>query len=352
MADVRSRSVPAAGTDLGRALLDRVPTQRPSPEGIGQPPVRRPGTRFVVLVTALSMLGGGAAAALVERIWSGSGLAAVRVSDADAAAAGDGSLAAAGAAVAAVDAAATQRSQAVAAATQAGEAATTALDASPHAGDVPRAQLQAAAGALAAGVDGGASAHDLEAATSAVAAATAEVVNAEASWQAAEAARAAAQEAAAEQAAAGARASGSQGTAVRSAEGATQDAGAVSSASAIGAGGKQCTSAESGAAAVPGGDIAAQINQYRISNGMPALSVSDSTTLMSHAVLMADAGGIWHSGADNIVGCVSNNSASSLVTAWSRSAPHNEQMLRSDVTAMTVGAASLGGWLYGAVRFS
>ncbi|MBU4214217.1 MAG: CAP domain-containing protein [Actinobacteria bacterium] len=352
MAVLRTRRGPASGVDLGRGLLDRVPTQR-APVETAPPAVRRPGRRGVALVAVLAMLCGGAAAELADRLWLGADAqAATRVSAAAAAAAGDGSLAATGLTATALDAAASEQGRAVSAATQAAQAASAALDSSPHAGDVPRAQLEAAAGALTNGLGSRASASDLQAGSAAVATATAQVVAAEAAWQAAEASAAAAAEQAAAAQAASARASGSQGTAVRSGQGAAQDAGAAPSASAIGAGGKQCTSAGSGAASVAGGDVAAQINEYRISNGLPALSVSDSPTLMSHALLMADAGGIWHSGADNIVGCVSNNSAKSLVIAWSRSAPHNAQMLRTDVSAMTVGSATLGGWLYGAVRFS
>ena len=98
--------------------------------------------------------------------------------------------------------------------------------------------------------------------------------------------------------------------------------------------------------------IGSAINAYRASLGLPQLSVSRSGSLVSHAINMANAGGIWHSGGDNIVACVSNGSASSMVSAWSRSAGHDAQMRRTDVSSMAVGGASLNGWLFGAVKFS
>ena len=82
------------------------------------------------------------------------------------------------------------------------------------------------------------------------------------------------------------------------------------------------------------------------------LSVSTSGGLTSHAITMANAGGIWHSGSDNIVACVSNGSASTMVSAWSNSPGHDAQMRRTDVSSMAVGGASLNGWLFGAVKFS
>jgi hypothetical protein len=98
--------------------------------------------------------------------------------------------------------------------------------------------------------------------------------------------------------------------------------------------------------------IGSAINAYRSSLGLPELSVSRSGSLVSHAITMANAGGIWHSGGDNIVACVSNGSASSMVSAWSRSPGHDAQMRRTDVSSMAVGGAGLNGWLFGAVKFS
>ena len=121
----------------------------------------------------------------------------------------------------------------------------------------------------------------------------------------------------------------------------------------IPAGGLVCPGAPVGGAASESSvsAIGAAINAYRQSQGLPALSVVRSGTLVGHAEDMAASGGIWHSGQDNIVGCTSG-SVQSLINAWSRSAPHNAQMLRTDVTTMKVGGASAGGWLYGAVKFS
>ena len=80
--------------------------------------------------------------------------------------------------------------------------------------------------------------------------------------------------------------------------------------------------------------------------------MSRSGGLVSHAITMANTGGIWHSGSDNIVACVSNGSASTMVSAWSQSPAHDAQMRRTDVSSMAVGGASLNGWLFGAVKFN
>jgi uncharacterized protein YkwD len=40
------------------------------------------------------------------------------------------------------------------------------------------------------------------------------------------------------------------------------------------------------------------------------------------------------------------------VGAWSRSPSHNAQMLRTDVSSMSVGAATAAGYLFAAVKFS
>ncbi|WP_159810058.1 CAP domain-containing protein [Cellulomonas citrea] len=96
--------------------------------------------------------------------------------------------------------------------------------------------------------------------------------------------------------------------------------------------------------------VGAAINSYRASIGLPALSVSTSGTLSSHSLDMAASGGIWHSGFDNIVGCAP--SATSLVGAWSRSPSHQAQMARTDVSSMSVGAATADGFLFSAVKFN
>ncbi|WP_448631358.1 CAP domain-containing protein [Cellulomonas soli] len=98
------------------------------------------------------------------------------------------------------------------------------------------------------------------------------------------------------------------------------------------------------------GAIGAAINDYRASQGLPTLSVNRSGSLVQHAITMSTAGGIWHSGGDNIVGC-SNGGLSSLMSGWKGSPRHNEQMLRTDVSTMYVGGATGAGFLFGAVLF-
>lgn len=244
-------------------------------------------------------------------------------------------------------------------------AATQALEASPHAGETALAALRAA---IAQVTDDGvaplATLADLAAATDALAAPVAAVQSSEATWQAAEAARVEAERKAAEEAArkaaeeAAAKAAAARTSKPRSTSTSTQTAQSPAPATGtstptIPSGGLVCPGAPTGAGAGESSvdAIGAGINAYRQSQGLPALGVSRSGTLVSHAIDMATAGGIWHSGSDNIVGCTSG-SVQSLITAWSRSAPHNAQMLRTDVSSMSVGGASLGGWLYGAVKFN
>jgi uncharacterized protein YkwD len=195
------------------------------------------------------------------------------------------------------------------------------------------------------------------------------VIDSEASWQAQQAAAAAAAQAAAEQAAA-AQAAAAQAAAAKAATAAkaapkpaakpatqsstTQQAPAGGSSGSTGtlpAGALQCTSAGSGASEASASALGAAINAYRSAHGLSTLAVSASGSLTSHALDMANAGGIWHSGHDNIVGCVSNGSYDYLVQAWDGSAPHRAQMQRTDVSTMYVGAATRSGWLYGAVFF-
>ena len=192
------------------------------------------------------------------------------------------------------------------------------------------------------------------------------VQDAEAAWQVAEQARIAAEQKAAADAAAAKAAADAAAKATPKApkksstksatsSGTSTSAGSASGGTqrAIPAGGLVCPGAPVGGAASESSvsAIGAAINAYRQSQGLPALSVVRSGTLVGHAEDMAASGGIWHSGQDNIVGCTSG-SVQSLINAWSRSAPHNAQMLRTDVTTMKVGGASAGGWLYGAVKFS
>ena len=235
------------------------------------------------------------------------------------------------------------------------------LAATPNAG-ASRDALAAAATTVSSTLTApGTSASSLRRVEAGVAAPQKAAVDAQAAWQAAENARIAAEQAAAAQAQAEAAAAAARTpkkssaraprvTSSRTTAG-TAQAPAPSS-SGVPAGGKVCSgSGGSGASASSAGAIGSAINSYRAGLGLPQLSVSTSGTLTSHAINMANTGGIWHSGSDNIVGCVSSGSASSLVGAWSRSAGHDAQMRRTDVSSMSVGGATLGGWLFGAVKF-
>ena len=236
------------------------------------------------------------------------------------------------------------------------------LAAVPNAGEGPRAALAGASGAVGAAlVAPNVSMHSLSTLVAGVGAPAQAALDAQAAWQAAEAARIAAEQAAAAaaaQAAAAARStsksparSTARSTAPRSSGGAA--AAPVESSGGIPSGGKVCSgSGGSGAGESSVSAIGSAINAYRAGLGLSELSVSRSGSLVSHSISMANAGGIWHSGGDNIVACVSNGSASAMVSAWSRSAGHDAQMRRTDVSSMSVGGASLNGWLFGAVRFS
>lgn len=241
------------------------------------------------------------------------------------------------------------------------------LAASPQAGDGPRGQLQTAAGAVSAAIAGpNVSITALRAVSGGVAGPEKAVVDAQAAWVAAEQARIAAEQAAAAEAArlAAARAAAAKKSTVVKPRAArapsttttTQSTGGAAPAApaptGVPAGGKVCQGSGGAAGEASASAIGEAINAYRASAGLGTLSVSRSGSLTSHALNMAAAGGIWHSGGDNIVGCVSNGSASSLVSAWSKSSGHNSQMLRTDVSSMSVGAATSAGWLFGAVRFS
>ncbi|KQY23236.1 hypothetical protein ASD16_11810 [Cellulomonas sp. Root485] len=232
----------------------------------------------------------------------------------------------------------------------------------PNAGDGPRTALAGASGAVGAAlVAPNVSQRALRSLVAGVAAPEKAATDAQVAWQVAEAARVAAEQAAAAAAAEAAAAARSSTrsparSTTRSTAPTTTSSGSAPVApapSGIPSGGKVCSgSGGSGAGESSVSAIGSAINDYRASLGLPTLSVSRSGSLVSHAIDMANAGGIWHSGGDNIVACVSNGSASSMVSAWSRSAGHDAQMRRTDVSSMAVGGASLNGWLFGAVRFS
>jgi hypothetical protein len=117
-------------------------------------------------------------------------------------------------------------------------------------------------------------------------------------------------------------------------------------------GGLTCTSRGAGAHSASASSLGAAINAYRAKHGLKKLRIVTSSSLVQHSLQMANTGGIWHSGHDNIVGCVSNASYSYLVQAWDHSAPHRAQMRRTGISTMYIGDALRGSWLYGAVFFS
>ncbi|OJV81471.1 MAG: hypothetical protein BGO37_05870 [Cellulomonas sp. 73-92] len=370
------------GTGVGPAapLLDHVPTQRSvfpqaEPETLDAPaslppttvaepaPDRRRG-RAGLIVVAVTVSGALIAASIVvahDR--------AVRIAERQAA---DIRLAADRAAqesdfsarYAAQQAAATAWSNALAAARRTALAAaadgTQQLTAAVHADPTLVAALQAAIGlATSTAADPSASVADISAAAAGVAAPAKAVTVSEAAWQAADQARIAAEQQAAAQAAAVAKAAAAQPVVKKPvATKPVTSSGTVPAPSGgtvqpIPAGGLVCPGAPVGAGVGESSysAIGAAINAWRAGQGLPALAISRSSTLVAHAEDMAASGGIWHSGYDNIVGCTSG-SVASLIDAWANSAPHRAQMLRTDVSRMLIGGASSGGWLYGAVKFS
>lgn len=371
----------AAGT-AGRAVrpsrLDRVPTQRgvlaaappqtPDVEAAPQQADRRRTRTALVAVSltvTVALVAGTAVVAHQRSVRIAERTAAdVRVASALAARLADATdtdAAQAGGEDAWTTALASARQDAAAAA----DAGTAQLTADVHADPALLAALRSAVDlASTTAADGTASLVELGLAASGVAGPAKAAQDAEAAWQVAEQARIAAEQKAAAEAAAAADAAAKAAakpktpkkTTTKSATSsgtsgaASPSGGAVRS---IPAGGLVCQGAPVGAGASESSvsAIGAAINAYRQSNGLPALAVVRSGTLVAHAEDMAASGGIWHSGQDNIVGCTSG-SVQSLLNAWAHSAAHNAQMLRTDVTTMKVGGASSGGWLYGAVKFS
>ncbi len=250
------------------------------------------------------------------------------------------------------------RGAAIARATPAVEAARAALAAAPQASPESRAALQASID-VAAGLvvkNPLPFVATMDAAAAALAGPQGAVAASQAAWQDAENARVAAeaQAAAARAAAASAPraakpASRATGSPARARASASAPAAAAPAAAAPAAG--AAAPAASGVPEFSAGALGEAINAYRASNGLPALSISRSGSLYAHSASMAEAGSIWHSGGDKIVGFVKPASASSLVRAWANSPAHNAWMLNSGVSSMQVGAAQSGGRLYGAVNF-
>jgi hypothetical protein len=360
-------------------LLDHVPTQRGAFPEVLEPPAPLPAApvqerrkgRTAVLVVALTVTGAlvaGSAAVAHERSVQTADRHAADLRLAGDRAAVESDFSARYAAQAAAAAAwSTALSSARAAALTAAADGTQQLAAAPHADPALLAALQAAIDlATTTAADESASVAAVSDAAAGVAAPAKAATDAEAAWQVADQARIAAEQQAAAQAAASAAAAQAAEAAaaarpvVRTPV-ATKPVTSSSTAPAptggrvqpIPTGGLVCPGAPVGAATAESSysAIGAAINAWRAGQGLPALAIARSGSLVGHAEDMAASGGIWHSGFDNIVGCTSG-SVTSLINAWANSAPHRAQMVRTDVSTMLIGGATSGGWLYGAVKFS
>ncbi|WP_066585238.1 CAP domain-containing protein [Cellulomonas timonensis] len=227
------------------------------------------------------------------------------------------------------------------------------LDANAQAGDVPRAALQEAmdtAAAKAAALGQGTSPVDVRGSVAALAAPQQAVVEAQAQWQAAEDARLEAERVAAAEAAAAAerktRAASSKAT-PRSSR-----AAAPAAASAGAAAGAPAAAQVAGIEAYGIQSIGDALNAHRANNGLPALSISGSSTLSAHATAMASEWRIWHGGNDSIVGWVQPASSSAMINAYANSSSHNTWMLKSDISRMSIGAVVRDGRLFTAIKLS
>lgn len=239
-----------------------------------------------------------------------------------------------------------------AAALQAHAQAQTVLDANAQAGDAPRAALQEAmdtAAAMAAALGQGTSPKDLRGSVAALAAPQQAVVEAQAQWQAAEDARIAAEQAAAAEAAAAAERKARAATSKATPRGSRAAAAPATSSA----------GAEAPAAAPVAGieaygiqSIGDALNAHRANNGLPALSISGSSTLSAHATAMASEWRIWHGGNDSIVGWVQPASSSAMINAYANSSSHNAWMLKSDISRMSIGAVVRDGRLFTAIKLS
>ena len=243
-----------------------------------------------------------------------------------------------------------KQSTAAAAGVVALDGARLALAGAPQAGDDLRGALQASIDGASAvvGAVPTRSVLTTEAAVASLAAPVQAAVAAQAAWQVAEDARIAAERVAAEAAAQAAAAA--KATAVRAPRTTTKRA--TTTAPAASSPGAAAPAPASNVPEFSAGELGGAINAFRASQGLGALSVSRSSSLVAHAGAMAQAGDIWHSGGDKIVGYVQPSSASGLVQAWANSAGHREWMLKTTTSAMQVGAVVLNGRLYGAVNFT
>ena len=238
-----------------------------------------------------------------------------------------------------------ERAAAAAVATVSLEAARVALTAAPQAGDAARNALQAAIDSTSAVLTAvpTPSVLAIQAAVSPLAVPQQAAAAAQGAWQVAEDARLAAERLAADEAA----------QAAAKAQAARPARAPRTTAKAPAAGAP--AAAEAPAANVPefsAGALGGAINAWRAGQGLPAMSISRSGGLVAHASAMAEAGDIWHSGGDKIVGYVQPASAGALVAAWANSPGHRDWMAKTDKTAMQVGAVVLDNKLYGAVNFS
>lgn len=230
-----------------------------------------------------------------------------------------------------------------------------ALAGAPQAGDDVRGALQASIDAASAVVTAAPTRSVLttEAAVATVDAPLQAAVAAQAAWQVAEDARLAAERAAAEAAAAQAATAAKAAAAAKAATPrATTTTRKATTTSSSGTPAAAAPAPASNAPEFSAGELGGAINAFRASQGLGALSISRSSSLVAHASAMAQAGDIWHSGGDKIVGYVQPSSASSLVQAWANSPGHRAWMVKTTTSAMQVGAVVLNGRLYGAVNFT
>jgi uncharacterized protein YkwD len=98
--------------------------------------------------------------------------------------------------------------------------------------------------------------------------------------------------------------------------------------------------------------LGSALNAARAANGLPALAVTGSSSLADHAAAMAAAGTIWHSGSDHIVGWVQPASDSQMITAYMNSPSHRAWILKDGKSTVSIGAVTMNGRLYTAMRFS